>query len=324
VARRRVVETAAAPAGTALVTGGAGFIGAHLVRTLRAAARPVHVVDDLSGGRRERVPADVPLHVVDIRDAGALAEAVGTAAPATIFHLAAQIDVRRAVEDPAEDAAVNVVGTVNVLEQARRTGAGLVFASSGGAAYGERAGMPIPTPESEPPRPLSPYGLSKVCGEEYCRLYARLHGVRASVLRLANVYGPGQDPWGEAGVVAIFCGCAADGRAPVVFGDGLQTRDYVHVADVVRAFTAAEAAPPGTLVNIGTGRESTVLDLLAAIPGAPGPRFTAERDGEVRRSALDPSAARRILGWSAEEALEDGLAETLAHVTDRVSPGEGG
>ncbi|MEQ9092962.1 MAG: NAD-dependent epimerase/dehydratase family protein, partial [Miltoncostaeaceae bacterium] len=251
--------------GPALVTGGAGFIGSNLVRALRAEGRRVEVLDSVVHGRTDRVPGDVPLHRIDIRDTGAMDRVVDALAPATIFHLAAQVDVRVAVERPAEDADVNILGTIAVLEAARRTGAGVVFASSGGAAYGDGPDVPLPTPESHRPAPQSPYGLSKVCAEEYCAYYARVHGVRTAVLRLSNVYGPGQDHLGEGGVVAIMCGCAASGRTPTVFGDGLQTRDYVYVGDVVRAFLAAETAGTGSPLNIGTGVEVTVLDLLSGL-----------------------------------------------------------
>lgn len=298
--------------GPALVTGGAGFIGSNLVQALRAGGRRVAVLDTVVHGRTDRVPDDVVIHRVDVRDAAAVERVVADLRPATIFHLAAQVDVRIAVDRPAEDAEVNILGTIAVLEAARAHGARVVFASSGGAAYGERAGMPLPTPEDHRPEPQSPYGLSKVCGEEYCALYARLHGVRAMVLRLSNVYGPGQDHLGEAGVVAIFCGCAASGSAPTVYGDGLQTRDYVYVGDVVDAFLAAETAPAGTLVNIGTGVESTVLDLLEGLGLGGRAHHEPERAGEVRRSVLDATAAGSVLGWRPKVALAEGLRLTRA------------
>lgn len=297
--------------GPALVTGGAGFIGSHLVRALVDAGRPTHVVDNLAQGRAERLDPASELHRMDVGEADDLARLVRTVRPTTIFHLAAQIDVRRSVAQPIEDGTVNIIGTIAVLEAALEVGARVVFASSGGAAYGERPGLPIPTPESEPPEPLSPYGISKVSAEEYCRLYSRLHGLPTAVLRLSNVYGPGQDRLGEAGVVAIFCGCAAEGRPPTIFGDGLQTRDYVYVGDVVAAFLAAEGGPAGITLNIGTGVESSVRDLLAAMPVRQRPRFAPERPGEVRRSTLDPSMARLILGWRPSTPLTEGLRITL-------------
>lgn len=297
---------------TALVTGGAGFIGSNLVDALVADGRGVHVVDDLSNGQAARVAPEAQLHELDVRDAARLVALARELEPATIFHLAAQADVRRAVDDPVYDASVNVVGTINVLEAARATGARVVFASTGGAAYGEDDDIPVPTGESTEPRPLSQYGMSKVAAEGYCHVYGRLHGVPAAVLRLANVYGPRQDPHGEAGVVAIFCGCALAGRSPKVFGDGLQTRDYVYVGDVVRAFLAAEAGVPGRTVNIGTGQESSVLDLIESLDiGAP-PEFAPARPGELQRSALDAALARELYGWEPSVSLREGLRRTLA------------
>lgn len=295
----------------ALITGGAGFIGSNLADALAADGRPVHVVDDLSNGDPGRLPPEAELHRVDVRDGDALGRAVAAAAPRTIFHLAAQADVRRALEEPTHDADVNILGTINVLEAARRVGARVVFASTGGAAYGEYDGLPIPTSEAHAPRPLSQYGMSKVAAEGYCLLYERLHGVPTAVLRLANVYGPRQDPHGEAGVVAIFCGCVLAGRAPTVFGDGRQTRDYVYVGDVVRAFLAAEAGPTGRTVNIGTGVESSVLDLIAGLAMPTPPRFAPARAGELQRSALDATLARGLYGWRPQVSLPDGLQATL-------------
>lgn len=297
---------------TALVTGGAGFIGSNLVDALVADGRPVHVVDDLSHGSADRVAPEARFHEIDIREAARLAEVVTTARPTTIFHLAAQADVRRAVEDPVHDAGVNLIGTINVLEAARTVGARVVFASTGGAAYGEGDDLPVPTPEGVAPRPLSQYGMSKVAAEGYCHVYGRLHRVPAAVLRLANVYGPRQDPHGEAGVVAIFCGCALAGRAPTVFGDGLQTRDYVYVGDVIRAFLAADAGTPGHTVNIGTGTESSVLDLIAGLDIETPAVFAPERPGELQRSALDATLARKLYGWAPTMPLRDGLRATLA------------
>ncbi|MGB1627304.1 MAG: NAD-dependent epimerase/dehydratase family protein, partial [Miltoncostaeaceae bacterium] len=246
--------------GAALVTGGAGFIGSTLADALVAEGREVHVLDDLSTGHRRNVPADATLHRTDIRDAAAVAAAVVAARPSTVFHLAAQADVRRAIADPAFDADVNINGTLSVLEAARAVGARVVFAATGGGAYGEYQGLPLPTPESAEPRPMSHYGQSKLAGEGYCALYGRLYGVPTVRLRLGNVYGPRQDPHGEAGVVAIFSGRIIDGQEVTVFGDGLQTRDYVFVDDVVDAFLRAEAGPDDATLNVGTGREVSVLD----------------------------------------------------------------
>lgn len=305
------------PDTTALITGGAGFIGSNLADALVATGRPVHVVDDLSTGRREQVPAEAILHEVDVRDGETLAAIVRRVRPATVFHLAAQADVRRALENPAHDADVNVLGTIAVLEAAREAGARVVFASTGGAGYGEYEGLPVPTPETAEPRPLSPYGMSKLAGEGYCGLYGRLYGLETVSLRLGNVYGPRQDPHGEAGVVAIFCGRLLDGARPVVYGTGLQTRDYVYVADVVRAFLMAEAGPPGEVVNVGCGREVTVLDLLGGLGYEGPPEMAPPRPGELRRSALDPAKAERLWGWRPQIGLEEGLRLTLAWVAER-------
>ena len=298
----------------AIVTGGAGFIGSNLCDEIVARGRPCHVVDDLSNGTRSNVHPEATFHQIDIRDRAALTAAVEEARPSTIFHLAAQADVRKAVEAPDFDAEVNVIGTINVLEAARAVGARVVFASTGGAGYGEYEGLAVPSPESAETRPLSFYGMSKMAGEGYCGTYGRLYGLETVVLRLGNVYGPRQDPHGEAGVVAIFCGKLLDGDPPRVFGDGLQTRDYVYVGDVVRAFLAAEEAPAGTLVNIGRGEEVNVLDLIAGLGYEGEPVFEAAREGELQRSCLAPGRAREVLGWAPEVSLADGLAVTLASV----------
>jgi len=226
-----------------------------------------------------------------------------------VHHLAAQIDVRRSVSDPRFDATVNVVGTTTVLEAARRAGARrVVLASTGGALYGEAD--VIPTPESAAIRPLSPYGTAKAGAELYMELYRRLHGLGTFSLRLANVYGPRQDPRGEAGVIAVFCARALEGGRATVYGDGRQSRDFVYVGDVVEAFLAAAGSPRQGLCNISTGVETTVLELAQLLGIAP--RFAPQRPGEVRRSCLDPSAAERVLGWTARVPLAEGLERTLA------------
>jgi UDP-glucose 4-epimerase len=237
--------------------------------------------------------------------------------PETIFHFAAQIDVRRSVADPAFDARINVGGTANLLEGARVTGTGrFVFASTGGAIYGEGEGKDLPLGEDAPVEPLSPYGQSKFAGEGYVALYQRLYGLSGVSLRLSNVYGPRQDPLGEAGVVAIFCGRLLAGRPPTVFGSGHQTRDYIYVGDVVSAALAAAAGDASGPINIGTGRESSVLELLEllrGLEGSPGPEpeFAPPRKGEVERISIDPARAGAELGWSAETGLEEGLRLTL-------------
>jgi UDP-glucose 4-epimerase len=304
-----------------VVTGGAGFIGSNIVDALLARGDRVTVIDDLSTGKRSNLEtalnAGAGLHVADVTDADAVAEIFAAARPELVFHLAAQIDVRHSVADPADDARINVLGTIAVLEAARAAGARrLVNSSTGGALYGDAD--VIPTPEDHPIRPLAPYGQSKYSAEGYCELYVRLHGLSTVSLRYGNVYGPRQDAHGEAGVVAIFCGCAVDGRRPTVFGDGEQTRDWVEVSDVARAnLLAADAAITGS-VNIGRGRETSVLDLLGALGevGASGavldPVFAPERAGEVRRSCLEVARARRELGWEAQVELTDGLRAILA------------
>jgi len=234
-----------------------------------------------------------------------------------IFHLAAQIDVRKSATDPAADARINVEGTINVLAAARAAGVRrFVNTSTGGAVYGE--GRIVPAPEDHPVAPEAPYGQSKFAAEGYCELFGRLHGLSTISLRYGNVYGPRQDPLGEAGVIAIFCGRLIAGERPVVFGDGLQTRDYIHVDDVVTANLAAVDSDASGPVNIGTGMETTVLQLVEALaPLAEAsfePDHRPERPGEVRRIALDCTRARDVLGWEAQVALEDGLIQTLESV----------
>ena len=303
----------------ALVTGGAGFIGSTLVDALIARGDEVTVVDDLSTGREANLENALrngaDLQRADIRDAAHLAEIVTQAGPDAIFHLAAQIDVRKSVTDPAADARINVEGTVNVLEAARQANVKrLVNTSTGGAIYGDVD--TIPSPESTPPAPMAGYGTSKFCAEQYCNLYARLHGLSTVTLRYGNVYGPRQDPLGEAGVIAIFCGRLMDGGRPMIYGDGRQTRDYVFVGDVVAAnLAAAEAATRGA-VNIGTGEETSVLDLVNILREHGGhpdfePEFAEARLGEIERSCLDVTRAREELGWEARTSLSDGMRATL-------------
>lgn len=299
---------------TAIVTGGAGFIGSNLVDALISAGREVHVVDNLSSGKRERLHPDATFHELDIRDRAAIVALTDAVRPATIFHLAAQADVRRAIEDPGYDADVNIIGTLSILEAARGVGARVVFASTGGAGYGEYEGLTVPSPETSETRPLSHYGMSKMSGEGYLGLYGRLYGLQTVVLRLGNVYGPRQDPHGEAGVVAIFLGKILDADRPKVYGDGLQTRDYVYVADVAAAFLAAERGPAGGLYNIGRGVEVSVLDLIEGMGYTGEVDFADGRAGELQRSCLDPSKAGRDLGWSATVDVPTGLALTRVSV----------
>jgi UDP-glucose 4-epimerase len=304
-----------------LVTGGAGFIGSNLVDALVARGDEVTVVDDLSTGRRvnldDALAAGAELVELDIRDGAALTALASEREPELIFHLAAQIDVRKSLEDPAFDAAVNVGGTANVLEAARAAGTRrTVFVSTGGAIYGEGEGQRLPLDEGAPIAPLSAYGQSKFAAEGYLALYERLYGTSGVALRLGNVYGPRQDPLGEAGVIAIFCGLVKNGGRPTVYGDGTQTRDYLYVGDVVGAALAAADSQAGGAFNVGTGRETSVLELvdsLARIGGVEGfePEFAPPRAGEVQRIALDAARAARELGWRPEVGLDDGLKRTL-------------
>ena len=299
----------------AIVTGGAGFIGSHVADGLLDRGDRVAVVDNLASGRRGRVPAGAEFHELDIRDAEGLGALVDEFRPEAILHLAAQADVRVSVEDPGLDADVNVRGTIEVLAAARRAGAPVVFSSTGGAIYGEVDA--IPSPESTPCAAMAPYGISKLCGEHYLELENRLYGTRHLILRYGNVYGPRQDPHGEAGVVAIFFGKLLEGARPRIFGDGLQTRDYVYVGDVVKANLAALAYDGEEQVfNIGTQRETNVVELLAACQAAAGtgldPEFQDARLGELQRSCLECSRAASELGWRARTGIAEGLGETLA------------
>jgi UDP-glucose 4-epimerase len=253
--------------------------------------------------------------VLDIRSAAELAGVVGEEAPDAIFHLGAQIDVRRSISDPAWDAAINVEGTINVLEGARVHGvARVVNSSTGGAIYGDAE--TIPSSEQTPPLPEAAYGQSKFAAEGYLGLYERLYGVSSVTLRYGNVYGPRQDPLGEAGVIAIFCGKLEAGERPTIYGDGLQTRDYVYVGDVVAANLAAVEAPVRGPINIGTGVETNVLELVAILRELAGaesiePQFAPARLGELPRSCLDISRARDTLGWAPTIAIREGLRLTL-------------
>jgi UDP-glucose 4-epimerase len=304
-----------------LVTGGAGFIGSNLVDKLLARGDEVTVIDDLSTGRRENLDpalaAGAELIEGDIRDAGAVAAAYERAAPEAVFHLAAQIDVRKSVADPAFDASINVGGTATLLEAAREAGLPrFVLISTGGAIYGEGEGRELPLPEDTEVAPLSPYGLSKFAAEGYLALYGRLYGLPGISLRLGNVYGPRQDPLGEAGVIAIFCGRLRGGEPPIVFGDGRQTRDYIYVGDVVSAAQAAAESEASGSFNVGTGIETTVLELVESLGGLGGaesfePEFAPARPGEVQRISIDPSRAAEALGWRPQTGLDEGLALTL-------------
>ena len=291
-----------------LVTGGAGFIGSHVAEGLAARGEDVVVLDDLSSGKRENLPEGIELVEGDIREP--LDALFARVQPATCYHLAAQIDVRVSVARPDHDAEINVLGTVNLLQAALEHGTKVVFSSTGGAIYGE---CERPASEEAPRMPIAPYGTAKLAAEEYLATYNRLHGTKHVSLRYGNVYGPRQDPHGEAGVVAIFFNKLRDGETPKVFGDGSQTRDYVYVGDVVRA-TLAAAQRDGGVYNVGTGRETSVVELLELCQRIAGtsvdPELAPPRPGELQRSVLDPSRAVDELAWRPERSLEDGLRET--------------
>ena len=302
----------------ALVTGGAGFIGSHLADALLARGDEVTIVDDLSSGRESNMAGALAAGAVfvrgDVRDGAAMTAIVGAAQPERIFHLAAQVDVRLSLADPAYDARTNVEGTINMLEAGRLAGATrLVLSSTGGAIYGETDVMP--TPESVEPLPMAAYGQSKYCAERYLGLYERLYGMSTLALRFGNVYGPRQDPHGEAGVIAIFCGRLHAGTRPLIFGDGRQTRDYIYVEDLAAALVSAGDCDAGGVVNIGTETETSVLELLEILsehhgPGAPEADFQPARTGEIDRSCLAATRAREVLGWRASTPLREGLRRT--------------
>ena len=296
----------------AVVTGGAGFIGSHVVDLFLAEGYEVVAVDDLSTGSEANVAPEARLERVDIVDAARVEDVVSAFGPAVVCHLAAQASVTVSVKSPERDLDVNVKGTFNVCEAARRVGAPVVFASTGGALYGDD--VPLPTPEETPARPLSPYGSSKLAAEAYVGTWGRLHGIPNVVLRLGNVYGPRQSPHGEAGVVAIFSDRLRAGQQPIVYGDGRPTRDYIHVGDVARAFFAAATAGRDGIYNVGWGAETSVSELLDAMQRiarkSVEPRLEPLRPGELNRSALDSTRIANDLGWRPQVRLEDGLAAT--------------
>jgi UDP-glucose 4-epimerase len=301
----------------AIVTGGAGFIGSHVAEALIARGDEVHVLDSLATGSREKLPSRAKLHLGDIRcDAAAVFDLVK---PELCVHLAAQADVGTSVERPDYDAEVNVLGTVRVLEAARAHGTHVVFSSTGGAIYGECDG---PATEGAPRRPISPYGISKLAGEEYVAGWNRLFGSRHVSLRLANVYGPRQEASLEGGVIAIFLDRLAAGEETTIFGDGEQTRDFIYVGDVVRGVLAA-ADHAGGIYNIGTGIETSINELHAVCRRVTGidrePEYAEARPGDIERSVTDPALAARELGWRAEQSLEDGLRLTWKSLQEAVA-----
>ena len=314
---------------TALVTGGAGFIGSNLVDVLVARGDRVSVIDDLSTGRRPNLAHALDsggeLIEADVRDGHAVRAAIARTEPRVVYHLAAQIDVRKSVADPRFDLDLNGGGTIELLEASREAGVErFVFASTAGAIYGEGEGRDVPFDEDAECLPDAPYGQSKFAAEGYVGLYARLHDLATVSLRLGNVYGPRQDPLGEAGVVAIFSGALLDGRAPTVFGDGLQTRDYIYVGDVIDGFLAAGATAVGGTFNVSTGIETNVLDLGKSVAAACGrefePQFAAPRLGEVSRTAADPGRAARELGWRPATPLAEGVGRTVDWTRSAASP----
>ena len=295
-----------------VVTGGAGFIGSHVAEIFLERGNDVIVVDDLSTGARQNVPERASFEELDIAERDALEDALGDGAD-LVCHLAAQASVTVSVEDPVRDCTSNVLGTLNVCEAARARSAPVIFASTGGALYGDNA--PRPTSEGFAPEPLSPYGASKLAGEAYVSTWGRLYGAPNVVLRLGNVYGPRQSPHGEAGVVAIFSGRLLAGEAPELRGGGAPTRDYVHVHDVARAFVAAAEGGRAGTYNVGTGKETStarVLELLQRAAAAElEPRHAELGSGELAASALDSSRIEQVLGWRARIDVEEGLAQTL-------------
>ncbi len=294
----------------AIVTGGAGFIGSHVVDALLGEGYEVTVIDDLSSGDAARVPAGAQLRELDIVDLPALRRIVSEIAPRAIFHLAAQASVVASVEDPGRDCEVNVRGTLNVVEVAGECGASVVFTSTGGALYGDD--VPMPTPETRIPAPLSPYGASKWAAEAYVKTWSLSSGIPHAVCRLGNVYGPRQSPHGEAGVVAIFTHHLYSDRSPKLFGHGTPTRDYVYVSDVVGALLSASGRS-GTY-NIATQVETDVATVWSELSNAAGkqiaPQLADLRPGELKRSCLDASLAERELGWRAEVPIAEGLGLT--------------
>jgi len=312
-----------------LITGGAGFIGSHVAERFLASGWSVTIVDNLTSGKLENVPPGAKFHEMAVGSHN-FVSLIEDGKFDVIAHLAAQVDVRRSVEDPVADATTNILGTLSIGEAVRRSNrrTRIVFASTGGAVYGNFNSPP--NVETLPKDPESPYAISKLSAEFYLAYYGRVHGLDSVSLRFSNVYGPRQDPHGEAGVVAIFCGRIAEGRPLVVFGDGSQTRDYVYVRDVASAvYLAATTALPAAgrvddrAFNIGTGRPTTVLELAAILQreadGAVEIEFAPRRLGEQQDSSVDAGKAEKVLGWKPEVSLERGLAESFGWFAERIS-----
>lgn len=305
-----------------LVTGGAGFIGSHLTDAFLADGHEVAVLDNLHTGLVARVPVGTRFFQTDIRDAEGVARVCREFRPETVAHYAAQLDVRRSLADPAHDAAVNILGALHVLLGATAVGAGrFLFASSGGAIAGDNPRLPLG--EDVPARPLSPYGVTKGAFEEYLRIWQRVHGIAAVILRYANVYGPRQGARGDAGVVAIFARSLLRGEAPMIYGDGTSARDYLFVGDAVAANRRALTAGDGETINVGTGTLTTVREVYDTVRAAvadalgrredelPGPRHAPARAGEVHQSCLDPRHAREVLGWKPATGFRAGIRATV-------------
>jgi UDP-glucose 4-epimerase len=316
---------------TVVITGGAGFIGSHLVERFLGEGWTVHIIDNLVTGKRENIAAGATFHELDIRDAKS-AELISSLKPDVLAHLAAQMDVRRSVEDPVYDASVNVLGTLNLIESVRNHSpkTRTVFASTGGALYGDNTTPP--NFEDFKKDPESPYAISKLTVEYYLAYYGRVHGLDTVAMRFGNVYGPRQDPHGEAGVVAIFCGRILQGRALTIYGDGLQTRDYVYVGDVAEALwcAATKPLPPVGLLdargfNVGTGIGTSVIDVAKILIEEAGTTvpidFAPKRPGETQDSFVDVGKAERLLGWRPRVTLREGLANSFRWAAQRNAAG---
>jgi UDP-glucose 4-epimerase len=303
-----------------LVTGGAGFIGSNTIDSLvDHGGFDISVIDDLSSGKREQLNRAARFHHGDLRDRKFVGEVIGREQPEVVLHLAAQMDLRRSVADPIFDAEVNLIGMLNLLEEGRLQGLRrVVFSSTGGAIYGEQEAFPCD--EEHPLRPVSPYGVAKLAAERYLFFYKVQYGIDYLALRYANVYGPRQDPHGEAGVVAIFCGRMLEGKPVKIFGDGGQTRDYVYVGDVTRANLGGLLSQVSGALNIGTGTETSVNQLYQELAGDKfelKPIYDAARPGEQRRSVISSARAFHELNWKPEVALADGLARTYEYFKSR-------
>ncbi len=305
-----------------LVTGGAGFIGSHTVDALVATGHhQVSIIDNLSAGKRHQVNPAARFHEIDLRDADAVKRTVEAETPEVIVHLAAQMDVRRSVADPSYDAQVNIIGFLNLIESARQHGLRrVIFSSTGGAIYGEQE--TFPASEEHPLHPVSPYGITKLATEAYLFFYKVQYGIEYTALRFGNVYGPRQDPHGEAGVVAIFCGRMLEGHPCTIFGDGKQTRDYVFVGDVVRANVAAVGSNVSGAINIGTGLETSVNDLYHTLGTVAdvtrAPEYAPARLGEQSRSVISPARAAQLLNWRPQVDLAHGLDQTFTYFKERA------